>query len=247
MWLLAAACGGHASDTSTASRSNVRTNGGEAEARAPLADARALEGDRAGADEPDRVREPSLGTADDRGMDARVAVEGAPPSVAGGPATATTEDVCPADLDGLEVRVTSIPRGGALVMTASRDQVELLRDRLRRFVDLHAERRAGADITADATAQALGIEPRGTASGFDAMPGPGPGVEPHEGRAFADEAALLHTAERISVVEIPRGARLEIVLGDSDHVRALRTELREDADLLRRGLCPLALQVETTT
>ena len=286
MWLLAAACGSDASDTSTATRANSRSNGGEVAVRATMD---APESARPGADDEGRDRELVLGpsgaaiggvqdptpatdremtaagigdrgavdgatapgdragvTADDRGMDARVASEGAP-EAQGGPATATTEDVCPADVDGLEVRVASIPRGGALVMTAARDEVELLRERLRRFVDLHTERRTSVEITADATAQALGIEPRGTATGFEAMPGAGPGVEPAEGRAFADEAALVHTAERISLVEIPRGARLEIVLGDADHVRALRTELREDADMLRRGLCPLALQVETAS
>ena len=63
---------------------------------------------------------------------------------------------------------------------------------------------------------------------------------------FADADALIHQASDVRVVEIPRGARLEIRIDDTEQVSDLRAELREDATMLRDGRCPLALQLEPT-
>ena len=122
--------------------------------------------------------------------------------------------LCPADIEGLSVRVSTIPRGGALVLTATGDEaVEDLRDRLDRFAQMHRQQHQGA----------MG-----------------------EQAQFADASALIHQASEVRVVDIPRGARLEVRLDDADKVQDLRAELREDASMLREGLCPLALQLETT-
>ncbi|UJR83400.1 hypothetical protein [Sandaracinus amylolyticus] len=168
-------------------------------------------------------------------------------------------NVCPADIEGLNVRVSTIPRGGALVFTVRNEEnVTELRDRLNTFADMH--RRHHEQMQPGATGAAETTQP-GASAQADVGPGGvsgSAGMGEHEGHAgmtaqagteqeqFADPSALIHQASEVRVVEIPRGARLEVRLDDSTQVRDLRSELREDATMLREGRCPLALQVEST-
>lgn len=124
-------------------------------------------------------------------------------------------DVCPADIDGLNVRVSAVPGGGALVFTAPADKVSDLRDRLNHFAEIHAESRSSEHE-------------------HDPI-----GVHGHE--EFVDAQAMIHRARDVRVVDIPRGARLEFRLEDGASVQELRAELREDARILREGACPLAM------
>lgn len=158
-------------------------------------------------------------------------------------------EICPADIEGLNVRVSTIPRGAALVFTVDRAQVDELRDRLDRFASLARQQRSrssesGADVGA------TGAMGEGAEDDLDTRPMGEPGAQAMRSGAtdgqdrFADTSALIHQASEVRVVEIPRGARLEFRFDDSSRVRELRTELREDASALRDGRCPLSLQLE---
>ncbi|AKF04084.1 Flagellar hook-length control protein FliK [Sandaracinus amylolyticus] len=188
-------------------------------------------------------------------------------------------NVCPADIEGLNVRVSTIPRGGALVFTTrSEENVTELRDRLNRFADMHRRHheqmqpgatgavgagagtttQPGASAQADIGAGGTGGSVSGSAGTTGAGVTGSAGTGAHEGHSgmtaqagateeqFADPSALIHQASEVRVVEIPRGARLEVRFDDTTQVRELRTELREDATMLREGRCPLALQIEST-
>lgn len=138
-------------------------------------------------------------------------VEGRPSTSASPGATATTAEVCPADLPGLAATARSIPRGGALVITTDAGSVDELRARLARFAALREARAPGASA--------------GGAAGL------------------GDDASILIGASDVRVVDVPRGARIEVRVEDESHLGALRAELREDADALRDGRCPLAMQI----
>jgi hypothetical protein len=127
-------------------------------------------------------------------------------------------DVCPADIEGLGVRVSAVPRGGALVMTVPPDKMSDLRSRLNHFAEVHAESRGEHN-------EIQSHAPSGA----------------HGGEEFIDEQAMIHRATSVRVVDIPRGARLEFRLEDGEQVRELRAELRKDAQMLRDGLCPLSI------
>lgn len=160
--------------------------------------------------------------------------QGAPPEIgAAEPGAAPAGEICPADIADLTVRVSTIPRGSALAFTASHEDVEDLRARLDRFAELHRQRR---EARAREGIAAEGIAAEGEAPG-DAM---------QDEARFADTEALIHQATDVRVVDIPRGARLEVRFEDGARAGDLRAELREDAAMLRDGRCPLALQIEMT-
>jgi len=58
----------------------------------------------------------------------------------------------------------------------------------------------------------------------------------------AEDAAVID-ASMVRVVEVPRGARLEVRPRNVERVGALRSELRSDARDLSAGVCPLALTI----
>lgn len=159
-------------------------------------------------------------------------------------------EVCPADLEGLTVQVTQIPRGGALVFTASRDEVDELRDRLHRLANIHHQRRGHMGTQGSMEGSMQQVRPSGGGATQRAegeqvgTQGEHMGSREEHAR-FADEQALIHQASEIRVIEIPRGARLEVRFDDATKVRDLRSELRETAGMLRNGQCPLSFQVES--
>ena len=178
--------------------------------------------------------------------------------------------VCPADIEGLNVRVSTIPRGGALVFTVGREDVQVLRDRLDRFAQLHRQHREamqsgegmqgmhgeGSMGSAQGTPSggASGSVGAGGAGASGSIGAGGAGVgagagagmaQSEQQQQFADQEALIHQASEVRVVEIPRGARLEFRFDDSERVSDLRSALRENATMLRDGRCPLALQLES--
>lgn len=159
--------------------------------------------------------------------------------------------LCPADIEGLNVRVATIPRGGALVLTARGEQeVEELRDRLDRFAQMHRRHHIERSKPEQGSIGEPGMSEPGM--GEPGMGEPGMMGE-HEGHAmgtgqepqFIDESALIHQASEVRVVEIANGARLEVMMDDQTQIQELRAELREDATMLREGLCPLALQLQS--
>ncbi|MDQ3036216.1 MAG: hypothetical protein M3Y87_27695 [Myxococcota bacterium] len=174
--------------------------------------------------------------------------------------TGALAQVCPADIEGLNVRVSTIPRGGALVFTVDREEVQVLRDRLDRFAQLHRQHHEGMQPGAGMHGMEHGEgsmgsaqgTPSGGASGSVGAGGAGASGSIGGGMAqggqqqqFADQEALIHQASEVRVVEIPRGARLEFRFDDAERVSDLRSELRESATMLRDGRCPLALQLES--
>lgn len=173
-------------------------------------------------------------------------------------AQAARNEVCPAGLEGLNVRATQIPRGGALVLTASRDDVDELRARMHRLANLHQAQHGamgGGEGAPGATQGRTepGARTEARPSGGSAARG-ATGEEvgaqgEHMGREehvqFVDTEALIHQASEIRVIEIPRGARVEVRFDDATKVRDLRGELREDAEMLRNGQCPLSFQTES--
>lgn len=163
------------------------------------------------------------------------------PGIAEPAAVPAQGEVCPADIEGLNVRVSTIPRGGALVFTVAREQVEELRDRLDRFALLHGQQHEGATAEPmDAPGEGMGT------MGAEGGEMEGHAMEGGEQSQFADAQALIHQATEVRVVDIPRGARLEVRFENDERVSDLRAELREDATMLRDGRCPLALQLERT-
>lgn len=135
-------------------------------------------------------------------------------------ATASRNDACPAGIPGLAVRVEEIENGGALVLTANPDRVRDLRARLNRFEEIHRESAQAPDMD----------EPEPEA--------------PAGGERFADRTAAIHRGT-VRVVEIPNGARLEARARNDADLAALRIELRDDAQDLGEGRCPLSLQIES--
>lgn len=144
-------------------------------------------------------------------------------------------NMCPADIEGLNVRVTSIPSGGAMVFTAANEQVDELRTRLRRFAEMHQQERpqGGAAMPSGET---------GARTGAQTEREMGAQAEREMGAQAGEQQAMIDQASEIRVVEIPRGARLEVRMEDQTQVRELRSELRQDAETLRNGNCPVSMQ-----
>ncbi len=126
-------------------------------------------------------------------------------------------DICPADIEGLDVRVSAVPRGGALVMIVPPDKVSDLRSRLRHFVEVRTESLGEHEATS-----------------------PHDPLATHGHEEFVDEQAMIHRASNVRVVDLPHGARLEFRLENGEQVQELRAELRKNAQMLRDGLCPLS-------
>lgn len=138
----------------------------------------------------------------------------------------TIDDICPTDVPSLRVQARNLPRGIALVLTATGEEdVASLREHMRQFALLHAmekERQAGV---------AAGEMIAPSASG-----------RPH----IADPASPLARVDDLRLVEIPNGVRVELrEHGGADRasVRELRASVREDASWLREGVCPLSFQI----
>ena len=135
----------------------------------------------------------------------------------------TAEEVCTADIERLDVRASTIPRGGALVFTVAREQVQDLRDRLNRFAELHMQQHQGAHGASgmQQQEQGMGTSPSGSAGvgaggagargaigagGASGTIGAG-GTETGESVEFVDAQALIHQASEVRVVETPRTCR----------------------------------------
>jgi hypothetical protein len=138
-------------------------------------------------------------------------------------------EVCPVGIQGLEVQAVTIPEGGALQFVAASQGVPELRSRLQRFARMHREQMQQQQRSGGG----------GTSSGGSAHTG-GMAGQPQ----FADKNALIHQARDVRVVEIPNGARLEVRISDPQ-LEDLRNELRQDAQQMSQGRCPLSLQIET--
>ena len=213
LWLLAAACGGQGGGEESMSREEIAME-------TPDVSPEAM---------PETQSVAQAGGAATEPM--------APPE---GPPQERTS--CPADLEGLEVSVASMPRGGALVFRA--DDEDALRARLRLFAKMHEAQRieeAGGPPPVE--------KPEATASA-EAMTAPAGPVQPKleqnpEEQRFADADALIHQASEVRMVETAQGARLEVQFEEGAQLRALRAELRADAEQLAAGTCPLALSIQS--
>ncbi|UJR84587.1 hypothetical protein [Sandaracinus amylolyticus] len=128
----------------------------------------------------------------------------------------STREICPADLEGLVASFEALPRGGAMVLTADAGEVDDLRARVSRFA--HAQQQARAAEVRD----------------DDERPGT---------VRFRDEDSELLEATSVRVVDIEGGARLEVETNYAGDIPALRSAVRDSADALGQGRCPLALQI----
>ncbi|AKF03033.1 hypothetical protein DB32_000182 [Sandaracinus amylolyticus] len=128
----------------------------------------------------------------------------------------STREICPADVQGLVASFEALPRGGAMVLTADEGDVDELRARVSRFAHLQQLAR-DADVRDD-----------------DDRPGM---------VVFRDEDSELLEATSVRVVDIERGARLELETNITGDVAELRSEVRDSAEALRQGRCPLSLQI----
>jgi hypothetical protein len=162
------------------------------------------------------------------------------------PQTAQANEVCPVGLQGMQVQAMTIPEGGALQFVVDPTQVNELRSRLQRFARMHGEQmqQGGGSMGAGGGATGGGAT-GGGATGGGATGGGGAAAA--GGQQFADTSALIHQARDVRVVEIPNGARLEVRMSRAPERRLedLRTELRQDAQQMTQGRCPLALQIES--
>lgn len=155
---------------------------------------------------------------------------------------------CPADLAEIEVVATAIPDGGAMVFSVADESQEALRARLRLFAKVHELHRlemAAADRPVEKPRAAEGEPSAAPVPEDSASTGriPPKLEENPPPQRFADMSALVHSASEVAVVETDEGARVEIRIADRRRVRALRSELREDAAMLSQGSCPLALSI----
>lgn len=248
LWLLAAACGGQGGETRTASASD-ETMGGEpvrapTRASAPFDEEEAMSREEVAMEVPEAPTEAPMEETESVAQAAGVAPDS--PS-AMQHAIGQERNSCPADLEGLEVSVATVPRGGALVFRADADEGEALRGRLRLFAKLHEVARQ--EQVGQPPIEKPAEDPDAIARAQTVREFEGP-VQPKlernpEPQRFADADALIHQASDVRMIETPRGARLDFRFEDGARVRDLREELRADAEQLRAGNCPLALSVES--
>lgn len=157
-------------------------------------------------------------------------------------------EVCPADIQHLRVQTAHTEQGGALVFTTNEANSRELRQRLTRFIQVHDQ----------AMQQHQGSQQGMQQPGSQGMQQPGSQAQQQQHqqqqrqagatgsqhqRRFADMQALIHQG-RAEMIEIPNGAILLFSMDNRDRVSDLQNELRQDAQALQQGRCPLSLQLE---
>lgn len=159
-------------------------------------------------------------------------------------------EVCPADIQNLRVQTAQTENGGALVFTTSEANSRDLRQRLTRFIEVHDQmmQQQGSQGMQQGS-QGMQQPPQqqrqaGATGSTGSQQRQAGATGSQEQRRFADMQALIHQG-RAEMIEIPNGAVLLFSMESQDRVSDLQSELRQDAQALQQGRCPLSLQLES--
>lgn len=124
---------------------------------------------------------------------------------------------CPVEVPGTQVAASDTPDGAAITFTTSTGDVAELRRRVQAMAEMH-------------NAHLSSMEGGGMMHG-GMMHG---GMEGETG-----EGAMAMPVARAAATDVPEGATLTFTAADAAQIELLRARVREHAEMMRAGRCPM--------